>query len=192
MKFKDKIEEDELRHTEEVKKLNNEIKNITNEMNQAIGKMKEEYRVKVDELYSVILDRDEIIADLESNIEDYKATLKDVSDNKADANNYPLITINNALRSNLKRSEKEINDLKKQKEDMKKIVDLVAFDKKHNEFGKELVKQFLDTDYNFKKSDIYKSNLSKNVTKIIKLMKIAGVTLGDLTRVSEVEVKAYV
>ena len=86
------------------------------------------------------------------------------------------------MRSNLKRAERDVEKLKHQREDMKKLLSLVNFNKTESEFEKELAKQVLDPDYNIKTSKIYRQNLLKNITKINKLMKIADVGVEDLLK----------
>ena len=71
-----------------------------------------EHLAKYRQLYSIAMEKDVRIEELESRIEDYEATLKDVSETKHDQDNYTLITINNAMRTNLKQKDKEIKSLK--------------------------------------------------------------------------------
>ena len=156
---------------------------ITNkEFTENLKNLKTGYVQKINDLYALVEEKDEHWTDLKSTIDDYKSTLRDVKENYKDQSHYTLITVNNALRSNLKRAERDVEKLKHQREDMKKLLSLVNFNKTESEFEKELAKQVLNPDYNIKTSKIYRQNLLKNITKINKLMKIADVGVEDLLK----------
>lgn len=151
-------------------------------MDQKISDIKEHYKTKIDELYSVLMSKDNIIAELESKIDDLSATLKDVNANQKDSDNYTLITINNALRSNLKRTEQEVKTVTKKYEDLKKIMDLQSLVQKGG-FEKELVRLSLEPSNSLSVPKVSKSSTKPN--QILELMSMGGVKLIDLVNAAE-------
>ena len=138
-------------------------------------------------MYNIIIEKDVMIEELESKIEDFKATLKDVSSNQGDNSNYTLITWNNALRTNLKQKDKELMLLEEENKNLMKAINMLKFNTKIKEFEKDMIKQYLDPQSTFKKSETLKRNILINASKIHKLMKMAGVSLHDLTCFFEVK-----
>jgi transcriptional regulator with XRE-family HTH domain len=124
--------------------------------------LKNEHMYTCNEYYNIIKERDQTIEDLESKINDFKATLKDIEANKMDENNYTLITINNALRSNLKLQEKETARVAKEKEDLSKLLEFLTFKKKEGEFEKDLVKQVLEKPNENKFTNSFRHMKNKN------------------------------
>mmetsp|Transcript_4731 Transcript_4731/g.3990 ORF Transcript_4731/g.3990 Transcript_4731/m.3990 type:complete len:132 (+) Transcript_4731:658-1053(+) len=123
MNFKDKIENQEMRNTEKVLALTSKLESTEKEYKEELKNTKNEYILKINNLYNLVKEKDESITELSSKIDDYKATLKDINENKYEKSDYTLITINNALRSNLKRSEREIINLGKQIDNFKVLIE---------------------------------------------------------------------
>lgn len=132
------------------------------------------------EYYNIVKERDQTIEDLESKINDFKATLMDVEANKADESNYTLITINNALRSNLKLQEKENVRLTKEKEDLSKLLDFLTFNKKEGEFEKDLLRQLQEKPSDDKINDFFIEMKAKNIERIFSLLNLSRVSIRDL------------
>lgn len=158
------------------------LENNKKDLNKKTEKMKKEYFDKMKQLYKTVEDRNYTISNLESKIDDYMSTLKDVKDNKDTEENYNLITVNNALRGNLKRAHRDLKKLQLKREDLDRLINLISFDKSENSFYKDYITKFLDPNYNINKSSIYQRNLHKNIQKVKKIMKISGIRLKDLEK----------
>ena len=180
MKFKDKIEEQEVRHTKEIKTLTEKLDKTVKDFTSQMEKQKKESVEKLMIYYNMVKEKDEALTELSSKVDDYRATLKDINETKYGQEEYTLITINNALRTNLKWSEKEVEKLNKQNSDLKQLFDFKQFTSQQKEFEKEMEMISLDPNYELNNSEFFQNNFSKNVEKIKHLMKVSEIQMKDL------------
>ncbi|CAI2362950.1 unnamed protein product [Moneuplotes crassus] len=120
LKFKDQIKSLKSRYKEDVDSLKSKLHKIETESKNKYDTMKVEYVGKINGLYSLVSEKSDIITDLESKIEDYKSSINDLKESENDKDNYTLVTVNNALRINLKRAENEIRGLNQKLDELSK------------------------------------------------------------------------
>jgi len=89
-------------------------------LNNKIDSLNEEHTAVCKEYYKIIKDREEAIDALNIKINNLNVIVKEVKQTKKDDDNYTLITANNALKSNMKRFEKDIERITKERDDLLK------------------------------------------------------------------------
>ena len=170
-----KIEKQEVRHKEEVNELNEKLEKTTKELNKALENLQEEHFAKLRDMYNIIVEKDQRIQDLESQVDDFKSTLQDVKSNLPDKSNYTLITINNALRANLKIREKEVKGLEKQCSTFQSIFNLLTFNKSSEEFESELSTKLEEARLNILDFEVYQAQHKIDFEKLENLIEASGI-----------------
>lgn len=111
--------------------------------------------------------------------------LKEMSENHYDNDNYTLVTINNALRTNIKQKDKEFHGLEKKYNRLLKLLSSINLSHHINtecdniKFEKSLLKKMAT-----RPIESHNPDLTKSLLKILKLMKDSGITLQDLMALS--------
>lgn len=126
------------------------------------------------------MEKDEKLEEFQSKIDDLNCTLKDIGGSQADSNYYSLITWNNALRTNLKQKDKEIELVKADNKKLMKVINLINFDSKELKVKKELLIECLDNKNTNVMPENVKAIKHRAIKKIKNLMKLAWVSAQDI------------
>ncbi|CAI2382984.1 unnamed protein product [Moneuplotes crassus] len=118
LKFKAQINDLRRKNRDDLETFTSQLRQAEKEFKEKYERMETHYIMKINSLYSMVEEKNDTIADLESKIEDLEASMNDLKENKGD--NYTLVTINNALRINLKNSKKEIEGYKQRIKELTK------------------------------------------------------------------------
>ena len=154
-------------------------------MSVSMQQSEAEHREKWEQLYSIIMEKDIKIEEHESKIDDFKLTLKDVSDTKNEQDNYTLITINNAMRTNLKQKER---DLEMSENRLAKLLQLLSIltcpdspqKAAGSDFDNTVIKKTVSCPIPSSPPEV-----TKNILRVLKCMRDQKVAITDIVKLSE-------